>query len=194
MRTRYTAVFGTVIAVAFLVLSVSAACGREDHDRIAEEVAREWTMTELESVSEEIAAVATRRYGYPMFIRIAPGDSWTSGHTTVGKLLYDDPIRTAADARQIRDSIQWEFGEPTRKADGRYEVIATASISFDIAPSDFRYTLSEMHSMISILKRPYTGSVSYELDVDTTSKEVMNAIMPLASVRLFGVPSGGNYN
>ena len=60
MRMRYAAIIGTMIAAALLVLSASLACGKEDHERIAEDVAREWTVTEADGISEEIAAMATR--------------------------------------------------------------------------------------------------------------------------------------
>ena len=189
MRNPHTAIIGTMIGAALLVLSASLACGREDHERIAEDVAREWTMTEADGISEDIAAEATRRYGYPARVRIM-GDSSSSARTTVGKLLYNDSIPTAAAADQIRRTIQWEFGPPTRKGDGRYAVIATASISFDIAPSESSDIVREMPDLISLLKRPYTGSVDYELDVDTTSREVKNANMPLTSVRIRGMSQG----
>ena len=69
MRTRYTAIIWTTFAAAFLILSASAACGQEDHERIAEEVAREWATTEAEAISDEIADMATRRYGPRAFIQ-----------------------------------------------------------------------------------------------------------------------------
>ena len=91
MRIRYMATIGVTIAASLLVLSASAACGKEDHERIAEDVtrewamteaediseekgdheriaedvAREWTVTEADGISEEIAEMATRRYGSP---------------------------------------------------------------------------------------------------------------------------------
>ena len=211
MRIRYMATIGVTIAASLLVLSASAACGKEDHERIAEDVtrewamteaediseekgdheriaegvAREWTMNEAEGISEEIGAVATRRYGSPVFVRVAcDSNSSYLCRAALGKESYEEKISTAADEGQIRDTIRWEFGPPTRKGDGRYEVIATASISFDIAPSESSDTVREMPDLISLLRSPYTGSVDYELDVDTTSREVSDANMPLASVRI----------
>ena len=194
MRTRYTAIIGTVIAAAFLVLSVSVACGKVADERIAEDVAREWTMTEGERISEEIAAEATRRYGYPAHVRVVYDPSFSGRTTTVGERLSEAPIPTVANAEQIQASIQWEFGQATRRADGGYEVIATASISFYVAPSGPSDILQEMPSLIPLLKRPYGGSVDYSLVVDTTEREVRKANMPLASVRLRELPPGGNVN
>lgn len=70
MRIPHTAIIGTMIAASLLVLSASAACGKVDHDRIAEDVAREWTMTEVEGISEEIATMATQRYGPRVFVNV----------------------------------------------------------------------------------------------------------------------------
>ena len=70
MRNPHTAIIGTMIGAALLVLSASLACGREDHERIAEDVAREWVTTEAEDISEEIAAMATRRYGGRVFVEV----------------------------------------------------------------------------------------------------------------------------
>ena len=191
MRNPHTAIIGTMIGAALLVLSASLACGREDHERIAEDVAREWAMTEADGISEEIAAMATRRYGGRVFVQIGDDDSISpSNASAVGNLPHGERIPTAAAADQIQRTIQWEFGPPTRKGDGHYEVIATASISFDIAPSESSDTVREMPDLISLLKRPYTGSVDYELDVDTTSREVKNANMPLTSVRIRGMSQG----
>jgi hypothetical protein len=189
MRIPYTATIGIIIGAALLVLSASLACGKEDHERIAEDVAREWTMDEAEGVSKEIAAVATRWYGHSIGVRVSGGLV-----PSTRKELHDRSISTAADADQIRDTIQWEFAPPTKTADGRYEVIATASVSFDVAPSESTDILSWMPDLFSYLKVPYGGSVDYTLEVDTTAREVINAKMPLISVRLREVPRGGNLN
>ena len=189
MRMRYAAIIGIMIVVTLLVLSASAACSREDPERIAEDVAREWTMTEVEGVSNEIAAVATRWYGHSISVRVSGGLV-----PSTRRELHDGSISTAADADQIRDTIQWEFAPPTKTADGRYGVIATASVSFDVAPSESSDILSWMPDLFSYLKVPYGGSVDYTLEVDTTAREVINAKMPLISVRLREVPRGGNLN
>lgn len=100
-----------------------------------------------------------------------------------------------ADTGQIRDTIEWEFGSPIKQADGRYEVIATASISFDIVPSessDFRRAMPELH--LPMLRTQHRGSVEYALEIDTTAREVSNAKMPLASVRISRIPQQGNLN
>ena len=191
MRIRYTAIGGALIAASLLVLSASAACGKEDHERIADDLAREWAMTEADGISEEIAAMATRRYGGRVFVQIGDDDSISpSNASAVGNLPRGKRILTAAAADQIQRTIQWEFGPPTRKGDGHYAVIATASISFEIAPSESSDIVREIPDLISLLKRPYTGSVDYELDVDTAAREVKNANMPLTSVRIRGMSQG----
>ena len=235
MRNPHTAIIGTMIGAALLVLIASLACGREDHERIAEDVAREWamteadgiseedreqiandvarewatteaegiseekeyheriaedvarewTMTKADGISEEIAAMATRRYGSSVVLKITC-DSTSSVLcvATLGKEAYEESIPTAADSGQIRETIRWEFGPPTRKSDGRYEVIATASVSFDIAPSKSSDILREMPDLVPDLGTTHSGSVDYKLEVDTTAREVSNAKMPLASVRI----------
>ena len=116
MRIPYAAIIGTMIAASLLVLSTSVACGREDHERIAEDVAREWTMTEADGISEEIAEMATRRYGGRVFVQIGDDDSISpSNASAVGNLPRGERIPTAAAADQIQRTIQWEFGPPTRK-------------------------------------------------------------------------------
>ena len=211
MRIPHTAFIGIMIVVTLLVLSASVACGKEDHERIAEDVARErtmseadgiseekgdheriaedvareWTMTEADGISEEIAAMATRRYGSSVVLNITC-DSTSSVLcvATLGKESYEESIPTAADSGQIRESIRWEFGSPIRMSDGRYEVIATASVSFDIVPSESSDILREMPDLVPDLGMPYSGSVDYTLEFDTNAREVSDANMPLASVRI----------
>lgn len=185
MRTRYTAIIGTVIAAAFLVLSASAACGQEDHERIAEDVAREWATTEAESISEEIADMAARRYGPRAFIRIVEGETISPTNiAALDKLPPGERVPMSADVGQIQETIEWEFGTPILQADGRYEVIATATISFDIAPSKSSDLNFLMHGLSDELKGTYGGSVDFKVEVDTTTREVIATKMPLISVRI----------
>ncbi len=196
MRIRYTATIGTMIGAALLVLWVSLACGQVDHERVAEDVAREWAMTEAEAISEEIAAMATRRYGPRVFIEVVDDSSSTSPRFAVARNdVFEGRVPMEANAGQIRDTIEWEFGSPTKQEDGRYEVIATASISFDIAPSEsseFRRKTPELH--LSMLRSHHSGSVDYRLEVDTTTREVIAAKMPLYSVRISRIPEQGILN
>ena len=186
MRIPHTAFIGIMIVVTLLVLSASVACGKEDHERIAEDVAREWTMTEADGISEEIAEMATRRYGGSVFVEVIyDSPSSSSISTPVGKKPYEGRIPMSADAGQIQETMQWEFAPPTKKEGGHYEVIATASISFDIVPSkssDYLRELPELH--LPMLRTPHSGSVEFKLEVDTTAREVSDANMPLASVRI----------
>ena len=186
MRNPHTAIIGTMIGAALLVLSASLACGREDHERIAEDVAREWAMTEADGISEEIAAMATRRYGGRVFVEVIyDSPSSSSKSTPVGKKPYEGRIPMSADSGQIQETMQWEFSPPTKSADGRYEVIATASISFDVAPSESSDYLREMPELhLPMLRTPHSGSVEFKLEVDTNAREVSDANMPLASVRI----------
>ena len=186
MRMRYTATIGIIIAAALLVLSASLACGREDHECIAEDVAREWTVTETDGISEEIAEMATRRYGGRVFVEVfyEPPSSSTN-FTPTGTKPYEGRIPMSADAGQIQETMQWEFSPPTKTADGRFEVIATASVSFDIVPSkssDYLREMPELH--LPMLRTPHSGSVEFKLEVDTNAREVSDANMPLASVRI----------
>ena len=137
MRIRYTATVGALIAASMLVLSVSTACGQEDHEHIADEVAREWATTEAEAISEEIGDMAARRYGPRAFIRIVEDETITPTNiASLDKLPPGERVPMSADVGQIRESINWEFTPATETADGRYEVVATAAVSFDIGPAE----------------------------------------------------------
>lgn len=189
MRIRHTAIIGILIAASLLLLSASAACSKVDHERVAEEVALEWTMTEVEFVSEDIAAVATRWYGRSMGLKVVGGLRPSTRRDT-----YEGSFSTVADADQIRDSLVWEIGSPVERADGLYEVTATASISFDVAPSKISEIYVRVPGLVSELTMPYGGTVDFKLEVDTTTREVIAAEMPLISVRLRQTPQGGVAN
>ena len=118
MRIPHTAFIGIMIVVTLLVLSASVACGREDHERIAEDVAREWTMTEADGISEEIAEMATRRYGGRVFIQIVDDSSTSSSLVRPGKKPYEGRIPMSADAGQIQETMQWEFALRPRQRTG----------------------------------------------------------------------------
>ena len=211
MGIRYTAIGRALMGAALLVLWASLACGqvdhkriaedvareramteaeaiseeKEGHERIAEAVAREWAMTEADGISEEIAAMATRSIRAFVAIEMTcDSSSSVSCVATSGKEPYEERIPMAADSGQIRETIRWEFGPPNRKADGRYEIIATASISFDVAPSELGDVLRQMPDLVPDLRMPFGGWVDYTLEIDTTSREIKNANIPLASVRL----------
>ena len=210
MGIRYSATIGTMIGAALLVLWATLACGQVDHERVAEDVAREramteaeaiseekeghkriaeavareWAMTEADGISEEIAAMATRSIRAFIAIEMTCDSSSVSCVATSGKEPYEERIPMAADSGQIRETIRWEFGPPNRKADGHYEIIATASISFDVAPSELGDVLRQMPDLVPDLRMPFGGSVDYTLEIDTTSREVRKANIPLASVRL----------
>ena len=185
MRIRYTAIIWTMIAVTLLVLSVSTACGQQDHERIAEEVAREWAMTEVEAVSEEIAAMATRRYGPRAFIQIVEDETISPTNiAALDKLPPGERVPMSADVGQIQETINWEFTPATETADGRYEVVATAAVSFDIGPAESIGILSGATEIFSHLEASYSGSVDYRLEIDTNAREVIAAKMPLISVRI----------
>lgn len=192
MRTQYTVIIGTVIAAAFLVLSVSAACGQEDHGRIAEDVAREWATSEAEAISEEIAAMAIQKYGPRVFIEVVDDSTSSSPRIAAArKEEFEGRVPMEANAGQIQETLQWEFGSPTKMEGGRYEVIATASISFDITPSESSEFSLRMPGLTSELEESFSGSVDYRLEVDTTTREVSSAKMPLYSVRTYQIPQEG---
>lgn len=195
MRTRYTAIIGTVIAAAFLVLSASFACGQEDHERIAEDVAREWATTEAAAISEEIAAMAIQKYGPRVFVEVVEDNVSSSPKAVAArKEEFEGRVPMEANAGQIKESIQWEFGSPIKREDGRYEVIATASISFDIAPSESSGLYLRMPALTSDLEKSYSGSVDYRLEIDTDARGVSSAKMPLYSVRIYRIPQERTLN
>ena len=185
MRIRYTATVGALIAASLLVLSASVACGQQDHEGIAEEVAREWAMTEAEAISEEIGDMAALRYGPRAFVQIVEDETISSTNSAaLDKLPPGERVPMSADVAQIQETIEWEFGTPILQADGRYEVIATATITFDVGLSKSSDLYSLMPSLSDELKGTYGGSVDFKLQVDTTTREVIAAKMPLISVRI----------
>ena len=190
MGIRYTAIGRALMGAAFLLLIASAACGEEDHERIAEDVARGWAMNEVEGISEEIAAMAIQKYGPRIFVEVVDDSISSSPRVAAArKDEFEGRVPMEVNAGQIRDTIEWEFGSPTKQEDGRYEVIATASISFDIAPSEsseFRRKTPELH--LSMLRSHHSGSVDYRLEVDTITREVIAAKIPLYSVRISEIP------
>ena len=196
MRIRYTAIIGTMMAASLLLLCASVACGKVDHERIAEDVAREWATTEAESISEEIAAMATRRYGARVFVQIVDDESFSpSNASAVGNLRRGERLPMSADTSQIQETIQWEFDTPAKNEDGRYEIIATASVSFDIVPSGSSgVLLATPDTLLPMLRTHHSGSVDYRLEIDTTTREVSSAKMPLYSVRIYRIPPEVNLN
>ena len=171
--------------VSALALCASVACGAEDHERIAEAAALEWTADEAERISEEIAAEMTRMRGGAVPVTVQVFDSPLSQGRTV--LTYEETLRWTADAGQIRDTVVWAFGAPARKPDGRYAIVATASVSFQIAPSTTGEFLRDApgHSFPTTFHR---GSVDYELEIDTAARDVTSARMLIKSVRIADLP------
>ena len=195
MGICYSATLGTLMGAALLVLWATLACGEIDHERIAEDVAREWAMTEAEDISEEIAAMATKRYGPRVFVEVVDDSSTTSPRVAAArKEEFEGRVPMEANAGHIRESIQWEFGSPTKIEDGGYEVLATASISFDIAPSESSEFYLKMPGLASDIEASYSGSVDYRLEVDTTTREVSSAKMPLYAVRIYRIPQERTLN
>ena len=191
MRIPYTANIGIIIGAALLALSASSACGQQDHERIAEDVAREWVTTEAEDISEEIAAMATRRYGGRVFVEVIyDSPSSSSKSTPVDKKPYEGRIPMSADAGQIQETMQWEFAPPTKSADGRYEVIATASISFDIVPSkssDYLRELPELHLPMLTPRRPHTLRTIPRPDTELTPAPAERFFHDSCAVGTFGL-------
>ena len=196
MRIRHTAIIGILIAAAVLVLSTSAACGQEDHERIAEEVAREWTMNEADVISEEIAAMATRLYGSRVYVEIVhDSPSSSSNVAPAGKTPYEGKVSMWADADQIQEMMKWDFRLPTKTEDGRYEIIATVSVSFDIAASESSEIPQDIPPIyLPLFRMPHSGSVDYTLEIDTTKREVTAAKKPLYSIHMSGIPQVRNLN
>lgn len=174
-----------VVGVSVLVLSASIACGAEDHERIAEAVALEWTANEAKRISEEIAAETTRLRGGAIPVTIQVFNSPLSQGRTV--LSYEETLRWTADAGDIRDTIAWAFGAPIRKPDGRYMIVATASVSFEIAPSGADETLREVPGGW-FPATSHRGSIDYALEIDTATRAVSSATLLLKSARITDLP------
>ena len=185
MRIRYTATVGALIAACLLGFGASTACGQQDHEGIADEVAREWAMNEAESISEEIGDMAARRYGPRAFVQIVEDETISpTNSAALDKLPAGERVPMSADVGQIQETIKWEFGTPVLQTDGRYEVIATATITFDVGLSKSSDLYFLMPGLSDELRGTYDGSVDFKLEVDTTTREVIAAKMPLISVRI----------
>ncbi len=177
-----------VVGVSVLVLSASIACDAEDHERTAQAVALQWTEHEAESTSEEIAAEMTRRRGRALPITVQVFNSPSSSGRTVQS--YEETLRPTADADEIRDTIEWTFGAPTRKPDGRYMIVATASVSFEIAPSRATETRRELPGGW-FPATSHRGSIDYELEIDTEAPNVTSATLLPKSARITDLPREG---
>ena len=187
MRGPTTAI--VAIAASVLILSASVACGAEDHERTAETVALEWTTNEADSISEEIASEVNRQRGGAVrtLERVFHGPS-SAGRAVTS---YEGILRWGTDAREIRDTIEWKFGPPSRKEPDRYVVIATASVSFEIAPIESGGPIFKMPYVVSRPTMSYHGSVDYELEIDTAAGDVRSSRMLLKSVRIEQLPREG---
>ena len=184
-RIPHTAFIGIMIVATLLVLSVSAACGKEDHERIAEDVAREWTMTEADGISEEIAEMATRRYGGRVFIQIVDDSSTSSSlvrsrqealrgqNSDVGGRRPD----TGDDAVGVRR-------QPRRRTGATKSLLRRRYPSTSCRPS--RVTIfARCPSFTSpCLGRLTAVQLTTNWKSTRTAREVKNAKMPLASVRI----------
>jgi hypothetical protein len=143
---RVATITGALIVVLGLVL-LTSACSSQEPEQIAEALARDWAKERAGDISREIATAA------------------------VGEIPIATSIVASVVAGQINDTIQWDFASPVKNSDARYEVTATASISFTVP--------------IPILgDKAYSGSVNYELDIDTEKKEVENAKLAITSLRI----------
>ena len=170
--------------VSALTLCASVACGADDHELSAEAAALEWTAHESERISEEIAAEMTRMRGRAVPVTVQVFDSPSSGGAVQS---YEQTLRSTA---EIRDTVVWAFGAPARKLDGRYAIVATASVSFEIAPTTTGEFLRDApgHAFPTTFHR---GSVDYELEIDTAARDVTGATMLLESVRIADLPREG---
>ena len=163
------------------MLCATIACGAEDNERIAEATALEWTTSDAERISEEIADAVTllRGRALPVTIQVFDAPS-SSGRTFQSR---EGVVRWVADAAEIRDTIAWEFGAPTRTEDGRYVVIATASVSFEIAPIRADDILREVPGGW-FPSTSYRGLVDYELEIDTAARDVTSSTLLVEAVRI----------
>ena len=106
--------------LATLVLVGILACTSENEEQIAATVARDWTTSSVDRVSDSLGGAAT------------------GGIPGLGQVV------TSVIRDQIRQKVSWTYSEPVKVGDGRYDVVATATAPVDIGILTFQrsYALS----------------------------------------------------
>lgn len=111
----------SLVLLTIACAGLMAACGGEDKKAIATEVAKEWTNTTINEVSD------------------------TAAELIIGEEPIVAQLAGGALAGLIRENITWEYAEPERKSDDRYAitVTATADVKVEIPlVADKRYVVS----------------------------------------------------
>jgi hypothetical protein len=109
-----------VIAGAMLI---QPGCSGKDPAVIAAEVAAEWGVGNIGSVSKSIAGLAAS--DSPLF------------KTVIAKTIEKD----------INDQISWKYSEPRMSSEDRYEVVATAYTNVDLSIMGM-YTVSVGYDLL----------------------------------------------
>ena len=142
---KYKRIFILTISIIIFIIAlpVIPGCSQKDPAIIATEVAKEWASQNIDTVSKSIAGLIVSES--PLFTKIVA--------TTI--------------ENKINQNISWEFSEPQKMAEDRYEVTATA------------YTDTELS-----LLGTYEISLDYDLTIDTGNRQVLNADVDVSSFRL----------
>lgn len=130
----------TSVFLFIAVISVFFCCAPKDPADIASKVAKEWTSNNVNDVSRGMASL----------------------------IANSNPLVETAIAmgigKEINQRIAWEYSQPQKLAEERYQVVTTA------------YTELELPLLGS-----YKISVNYNLEVDTKNKQVIGANMDVSS-------------
>lgn len=131
------------------------ACSGGDPEEVATEVAHQWIDSSVEEVSEILAELLTS--GTPVLNQLA------------GSLIEG----------QIRERVQWTLSTPSKVAEDRYKIVASARVPIDID------ALIKWNSVVSL---------DFSLSINTAQREVVSWFPDSASfdVQSGSVGAGGN--
>ena len=104
---RSKSVFGTAL-ILLAVAVVSIACGSEDPEQVAAEVALDWTNSAMGEVANVLAKVVT-------------------GDTPLLESAASSAIR-----EQIKNKTEWNLSTASRLSKDRYQVVAGSRVPIDI--------------------------------------------------------------
>lgn len=132
--------YGKIRRLIFLLLLVTLlllvpSCG-EKPESIAVKIAQEWTKSSIENVSSIISTAV------------------------VGNIPGVQQVSASIISDQIRKNITWSYSNPSKLADGRYEVIATASAPIEIK--------------VIVIQQSYALLAEFPLKIDVKNKQVID--------------------
>ena len=136
-----------LVAVLVSIVSLSVLGCEEGggEEEVALEAARDWTHGSIKQIGLEI------------------------GGLVMGEAPILKEFALTAIAETIRNQLTWKFSTPVKKAEDRYEVVATASASARLG-------------VAFVSEKDYDISADFVLDVDTSKPEVVGSQLDLSTL------------